>query len=140
MDLFYFFRNQDQCKEKKTAAAARQAAEKMYNSQRTTDIGAATYVIAHGGDGTMLDTLREIAAYKKTHPDWQVPAAIGINYGDVGYLMNSKTINSAHSRRTAQIAAQYRDKAHDAPPTAKADPFAGCPLLLPVPRAASEYP
>jgi len=93
MDLFYFFRNQDQCKEKKTAAAARQAAEKMYNSQRTTDIGAATYVIAHGGDGTMLDTLREIAAYKKTHPDWQVPAAIGINYGDVGYLMNSKTVN-----------------------------------------------
>ena len=93
MNQFYFFKNQDQYKEKKTAAEARMVAERTYASQRTTDIASASYVIAHGGDGTMLDTLREIAAYKKAHPDWQTPTAIGINYGDVGYLMNKPTLD-----------------------------------------------
>lgn len=88
MDLFYFFKNKDYTKEKAMAATARQAAEQQLSSRRTTDLGAARYVLAYGGDGTMLDALREMAEYKKTHPDWPVPVAIGFNYGDVGYLMN----------------------------------------------------
>ena len=48
-------------------------------------------MLAYGGDGTMLDALREMAEYKKEHPEWVVPTAIGFNYGDVGYLMNKPT-------------------------------------------------
>jgi len=91
MNLLYFFKNKDSMKEKATAAAARQAAESLFAADRVTDLGKARYVLAFGGDGTMLDALREMADYKKTHPDWQVATAIGFNYGDVGYLMNKPT-------------------------------------------------
>ena len=91
MDLFYFFRNKDRTKEKLTAAAAREAAEKMFADQMTTSLGKTKYVLAYGGDGTMLDALREMAEYKKTHPSWEIPTTIGFNYGDVGYLMNKPT-------------------------------------------------
>ncbi|MBR6412292.1 MAG: NAD(+)/NADH kinase [Alphaproteobacteria bacterium] len=105
MDLFYFFRNKDSTKEKLTAAAARQAAEKMFAGQMTTSLGETRYVLAYGGDGTMLDALREMAEYKKSHPEWVVPTAIGFNYGDVGYLMNKPTpnVNSLIAQATVAV-------------------------------------
>ena len=102
-EQFYFFKNPDPTKEKTTAAIARQAAEVAYASQKTTDIASASYVIAHGGDGTMLDTLREIAHYKEKHPEWTVPKTIGINYGDVGYLMNKPTVDFNALIATAKV-------------------------------------
>ena len=92
MDLFYFFKNQDKTKEKLVAAEARQNAERVFADQRVQSLEKTKYVLAYGGDGTMLDALREMAEYKKAHPDWTVPTAIGFNYGDVGYLMNKPTM------------------------------------------------
>ena len=91
MNLFYFFKNKDRTKEKLTAAEARHAAERILADQTAPSLKETNYVLAFGGDGTMLDALREIAAYKKDHPDWKVPTAVGFNYGDVGYLMNTPT-------------------------------------------------
>ena len=88
---FYFFKNKDRTKEKATAAVARQTAETLWAENKTGDLGEAQYVLAYGGDGTMLDALREMADYRLAHPNWQVPTAVGFNYGDVGYLMNQPT-------------------------------------------------
>ena len=92
MDLFYFFKNKDKTKEKMTAAEARLNAEKVFAEQKTDTLEKAKYVLTYGGDGTMLDALREMADYKKAHPDWTVPTVVGFNYGDVGYLMNRPTL------------------------------------------------
>ena len=91
MYSFYFFKNKDRTKEKRTAAEARRLAEKMFARQRVNSLEKTEYVLAYGGDGTMLDALREIAKYKARHPKWEIPTAIGFNYGDVGYLMNKPT-------------------------------------------------
>lgn len=79
---------------------AREALARLAERYGQTDPGAADVIVALGGDGFMLQTLRETMSTGKL--------VYGMNRGTVGFLMNQFRENGLHERIAAAVSETIR--------------------------------
>lgn len=69
-------------------ASAQQAKKDLEQRYGHVSLNKADTVIALGGDGTLLMTLRKMALYQQKHPTEPIKKAYGMNLGTLGAWMN----------------------------------------------------
>jgi NAD+ kinase len=79
---------------------ARAAAEALSQRYGQVEVGDADIVVALGGDGFLLQTLRETMGTKRK--------VFGMNRGTVGFLMNEYRADGLHERIAAAVAETIR--------------------------------